>query len=67
MLDFRGMDEYMLRMLKKMDGVIIFVMLLLMMILSVFAIYSGTQTDAQLANHHVKTMYFMWPGSLRCL
>ncbi|MBM6384426.1 MAG: rod shape-determining protein RodA [Paenibacillus sp.] len=47
----------MLRMLKKMDGVILFVLFLLM-IASVFAIYSGTQTDATLAKHHIKTLLF---------
>ncbi|WP_458124341.1 FtsW/RodA/SpoVE family cell cycle protein [Paenibacillus sp. Z3-2] len=56
----------MLRMLKKMDGVILFVMLLLM-IISVFAIYSGTQTDATLANHHIKTLYFYAAGFIAVL
>ncbi|MCM3207952.1 FtsW/RodA/SpoVE family cell cycle protein [Paenibacillus illinoisensis] len=49
------------RMLKKMDGVILFVLFLLM-IASVFAIYSGTQTDAALARHHIKTMLFYIVG-----
>lgn len=49
------------RMLKKMDGVILFVLFLLM-IASVFAIYSGTQTDATLARHHIKTMLFYIVG-----
>lgn len=53
-------------MLKKMDGVILFVMLLLM-IISVFAIYSGTQTDATLANHHIKTLYFYAAGFIAVL
>ncbi len=66
MLDFRGLDGVMLRMLKKMDGVILFVMLLLM-IISIFAIYSGTQTDANLANHHVKTIYFYVAGFIAVL
>ncbi|MFX3647276.1 MAG: FtsW/RodA/SpoVE family cell cycle protein [Paenibacillus sp.] len=56
----------MVRMLKKMDGVILFVMLLLM-IISVFAIYSGTQTDANLANHHVKTICFYVAGFIAVL
>ncbi|WP_339167456.1 FtsW/RodA/SpoVE family cell cycle protein [Paenibacillus sp. FSL R5-0341] len=56
----------MLRMLKKMDGVILFVMLLLM-IISIFAIYSGTQTDSNLANHHVKTIYFYIAGFIAVL
>ncbi|WP_433747901.1 FtsW/RodA/SpoVE family cell cycle protein [Paenibacillus amylolyticus] len=56
----------MLRMLKKMDGVILFIMLLLM-IISVFAIYSGTQTDAHLASHHVKTIYFYVAGFIAVL
>lgn len=51
----------MLRMLKKMDGVILFVLLLLM-IVSVFAIYSGTQTDSTLARHHIKTLLFYTAG-----
>lgn len=66
MLDFRGLDGVMLRMLKKMDGVILFVMLLLM-IISIFAIYSGTQTDSNLANHHVKTIYFYIAGFIAVL
>lgn len=49
------------RMLKKMDGVILFVLFLLM-IASVFAIYSGTQTDATLARHHIKTLLFYIVG-----
>ena len=53
-------------MLKKMDGVILFIMLLLM-IISVFAIYSGTQTDAHLASHHVKTIYFYVAGFIAVL
>lgn len=60
------MDGIMVRMLKKMDGVILFVMLLLM-IISVFAIYSGTQTDANLANHHVKTICFYVAGFIAVL
>ncbi|MCP1186996.1 FtsW/RodA/SpoVE family cell cycle protein [Paenibacillus sp. 1781tsa1] len=56
----------MVRMLKKMDGVILFIMLLLM-IISVFAIYSGTQTDAHLASHHVKTIYFYVAGFIAVL
>ncbi|PQP84533.1 cell cycle protein [Paenibacillus sp. PCH8] len=56
----------MLRMLKKIDGVILFVLLLLM-IISVFAIYSGTQTDSNLANHHVKTLYFYAAGFIAVL
>ncbi|MEO2207568.1 FtsW/RodA/SpoVE family cell cycle protein [Paenibacillus pabuli] len=56
----------MLRMLKKMDGVILFVLFLLM-IVSVFAIYSGTQTDATLARHHIKTLLFYFIGFVAVL
>lgn len=58
--------EIMLRMLKKMDGVILFVLFLLM-IVSVFAIYSGTQTDATLARHHIKTLLFYFIGFVAVL
>ncbi|MDT0124453.1 FtsW/RodA/SpoVE family cell cycle protein [Paenibacillus sp. RRE4] len=46
---------------KKLDGVILFVLLLLM-IISILAIYSGTRFDPKLANHHVKTIYFYVVG-----
>ncbi|WP_128103801.1 FtsW/RodA/SpoVE family cell cycle protein [Paenibacillus sp. DCT19] len=51
----------MLRMLKKMDGIILFVLLLLMGI-SIAAVYSGTQTDSTLSNHHIKTLQFYIAG-----
>lgn len=51
----------MLRMLKKMDGVILFVLLLLM-VMSVFTVYSAIQSDPKLNNHHIKTLQFYGIG-----
>lgn len=51
----------MLRMLKKMDGVILFVLLLLM-VMSVFTVYSAIQSDPKLGNHHIKTLLFYGIG-----
>ena len=36
--------------------------LLLLMVISILAIYSGTRFDPKLANHHVKTIYFYVVG-----
>lgn len=51
---------------KKLDGVILFVLLLLMAI-SILAIYSGTRFDPKLANHHMKTIYFYVAGFIAIL
>ena len=61
MCELGGYSNIMWRTVKKLDGVILFV-LLLFMIISVVAIYSGTRFDPNLTNHHVKTMYFYVAG-----
>ncbi|CAI6081098.1 putative peptidoglycan glycosyltransferase FtsW [Paenibacillus sp. JJ-100] len=61
MCELGGFSNIMWRTVKKLDGVILFV-LLLFMIISAVAIYSGTRVDPSLTNHHVKTMYFYVAG-----
>lgn len=61
MCELGGYSNIMWKTVKKLDGVILFVLLLLMAI-SILAIYSGTRFDPKLANHHVKTIYFYVVG-----
>lgn len=57
----RGIFKHHVENGKKLDGVILFVLLLLM-IMSVVAVYSGTRFDPKLDSHHVKTIYFYMAG-----